>query len=85
MIYVLDLADVEGVRALRAVADFEGHFVPFLERVERNADELVGMEKEILLLTRDLDKAEALISEASDGSFLHTGCFLRDWIKASRQ
>ena len=65
------LAYLDGVRPLGALADFKGHFVSFAEFVERNADELVGMEEKILLLTRDLDKAEAFIREASDDSFLH--------------
>jgi hypothetical protein len=68
----LDLADVEGVRALRAVADFKRNFISFLELVERNVLEFVGMEEKILLAAFDFDKAEALLVLLDDYSFLHT-------------
>ena len=51
-------------RFLRA-ADFDAEFV------KRNADELVGMEKEIFVLALALDEAEALISDTGNCSFLH--------------
>ena len=61
---VLDLADVEGVWAFWAVADLKADLVSFLELVERNVLELVGMEEQILRTIRcsvDFDEAEALI------------------------
>ncbi len=46
---VLDLADVDGVWALWALTDFKGNLVPFLELVERNVLEFVGVEEKILV------------------------------------
>ena len=72
MIYVLDLADVEGVRALWAVADLKRDLVPLLELVERNVPELVGVEEEILCLAITLDEAEALVVLLDYYAVFHT-------------
>lgn len=68
----LDLADVEGVRALRALADLERDFVSLLELFERNVLEFVGMEEKVLGLAIALDETEALLVLLDDYSFLHT-------------
>ena len=71
----LDLADVESVRALRAVADLKRNLVPLAELVERNVLELVGMEEQVLRTVRcpvDFDEAEALIVLLDYGTILHT-------------
>ena len=60
----LDLADSEGVRALRAVSDCERNLVSFLELIERNVLELVRVEEKVLCAFRravDFNKAEALL------------------------
>lgn len=75
MIYVLDLADAEGVRALRAVTDSERDLVSLLELIERNVLELVGMEEEVLRAFRrafDLDEAEALLVLLDYCAVLHS-------------
>src|SRR3989344_2832073 len=57
----LDLADVERVRAFRAVPDLERDLVALLKLIERNVPELVGVEEKILRAFRraaHLDEAE---------------------------
>ena len=71
----LDLADVESVWALWAVADLKGYLVSLLELVERNVPELVGVEEEVLRTVRcsvDFDEAEALIVLLDYFTILHT-------------
>ena len=71
----LDLADVESVRALRAVADLKRNLVPLAELVERNVLELVGMEEQVLRTVRcpvDFDEAEALLVLLDYCTVLHT-------------
>ena len=68
----LDLADVEGVWAFWAVADLKRDLVSFLEFIERNVLELVGMEEKILCLAIAFDEAEAFLVLLDDYSFLHT-------------
>ena len=71
----LDLADVEGVLALRAVADLERDLVSLAELVERNVLELVGVEEEILRAVRlaiNFDEAEALVVLLDYCTVLHT-------------
>jgi len=71
----LDLADVEGVRTFRAVADFKRDFVSLLELVKRNVPELVGVEEQVLRTIRrsvDFDEAEALTVLLDYGTILHT-------------
>lgn len=71
----LDLADANGVRALRAVADGERNLVSLLELVERNVLELVGVEEKILrafCCAINLDEAKALIVLLYYGTILHT-------------
>ncbi len=65
-------ADLDRVRALRAFCDLEDESIAFTKFVEAYADELIRVEEDILLLTFDLDEAEALIGELFDSSFLHT-------------
>ena len=67
----LRAADFDGVETLWALSDFKCHDITFAEFVKRNADELVGMEKEIFVLALALDEAEALISDTGNCSFLH--------------
>ena len=71
----LDLADSDGVRALRAVADLEGDLVSLLKLVERNVLELVGMEEKILRAFRravDFNKAETLLVLLDYSTILHS-------------
>ena len=72
---ILDLADAEGVRALRTVSDGERNLVSLLEFVERNVLELVGMEEKILCAFRrsiNLDEAEALLVLLDYCAVLHS-------------
>jgi len=66
-----DAGDLDRVRPLRAVSDFESQLVTFAEFVEGNSDELVRVEEEILLLTLARDKPETLVGETGDSSCLH--------------
>ncbi len=71
----LDLADVEGVRAFWAVANLKRELVSFLELIERDVLELIGMEEKILRTVRcagNFDEAEALLVLLDDCSFFHT-------------
>lgn len=71
----LDFADVKGVRALWAFADLKGDLVAFLELIERNVLELVGMEEKILRTFRrafDFDEAEALLVLLDYCAVLHS-------------
>ena len=68
----LNLADVEGVWAFWAVADLKRDLVSFLELIERNVLELVGMEEKILCLAIAFDETEAFLVLLDDYSFLHT-------------
>ncbi len=63
-------ADLDCVETFRALSNFKRQFVTFAKFVERYADELVGVEKEILFLTIALDEPESLVSETGNGSFL---------------
>lgn len=65
------LADLDRVWTLGAFSDLKGHSVSFLKCVERNADELIGMEKEIFVLPLHLYEAEALIGKTGYCSLLH--------------
>ena len=67
-----DAGDLDRVRPLRAVSDFESQLVTFAEFVEGNPDELIRVEKEILFLTLARDKPETLIGETGDSSSLHS-------------
>ena len=69
---ILDFANANGVRTLRAVANLERNLVSLLELIERNVLELVGMEEKILIAAFNLDEAEALVVLLDDNSFLHT-------------
>jgi hypothetical protein len=69
--WTLGLADLGRVRSFRTLADLERDGITFAKRVERHTHELVGVEKEILFLTFDLDEAETLIGETGDSSCLH--------------
>ena len=74
-IYELDLADIESIRALRALSDLKRDFVSFLKLVKRNVLELVGMEEKIFVAVFgavDFDEAEAFVVLLDDYSFLHT-------------
>ena len=68
---LLRAADLDCVRALVALTDFEGERVAFTKVVERDADKLAGVEEEILLLAIALDEPETLIGETGDSSCLH--------------
>ena len=68
---VLDSADFDRVRALRAFCDLKADLVAFAEFVELYVDELVGVEKEIFFATFDFDEPETLIGETGNCSFLH--------------
>lgn len=69
----LDLRDLDGIRALWALADLKSHLVSFAKVVKSDIHELVGVEKEILFLSLDGDKPESLVSDAGDSSLLHSG------------
>jgi len=64
-------ANLDRVRPFRAVCYFKGYLVSLTKFVERNADQLVGVEKEILFLTLARDEPETLVSETGDSSCLH--------------
>ena len=68
----LDLGDVDGVRALWALADFERDLVSLAELIERNVLELVCVEEEVLSCAFILDEAEAFLVLLYYNSFLHT-------------
>ena len=71
----LDLADVDRVRALWALANLERDLVSLAELVERNVLELVGVEEEILRAVRlaiNFDEAEALVVLLDYCTVLHT-------------
>src|SRR3989344_3552684 len=71
----LDLADVERVRAFRAVPDLERDLVALLKLIERNVPELVGVEEKILRAFRraaHLDEAETFFVLLDDYSIFHT-------------
>ena len=71
----LDLADVDRVRALWALANLERDLVSLAELVERNVLELVGVEEEVLRAfcrSIDFDEAKALVVLLDDCSFFHT-------------
>jgi len=71
--YVLsNFADLDRVRPFRTVRDFKGDLVAFAKFVKRDADELVGVEKEISLLSLSLDEPETLIGETGNCSCLHS-------------
>ena len=72
-LFRLDLRDLNGVRALGALANLEFHLVAYLESIELNINELVGVEKEILSHSLDLDESETLVRKAGNSSFLHAG------------
>ena len=67
----LDAADLDGVGAFWALSDFKAYLVTFAKLIKAYADELVGVEEEILLLTLARDEPESLISETGDYSCLH--------------
>src|SRR3989344_7446588 len=67
-----DPADLDRVGPFRAVSDLKSQSVTFAEFVERYADEIVGVEKEILFLPLALDEPETLVGETSYSSCLHS-------------
>ena len=69
---LLDSADLDRVGSFRTVRNFKGHLVAFAKLIELYVHELVGVEKEILFLSFDLDEPETLFSESGDCSFLHS-------------
>ena len=79
----LDAADLDGVRSFRTFCDLEAYLVTFLEFVELNVGEFVGVEKEIFFATFNFDEPEAFVSETSDSSFLHGNG--KNFVIASRQ
>lgn len=68
----LRAADLDSVRAFVALTNLEREHVALAKIVKRDADELGGVEEEILLLAIALDEPESLISETGDSSFLHS-------------
>jgi hypothetical protein len=67
-----DAADLDGVRAHRALSDFNADLVPLAEFVELYVDELVGVEEEVFVLALYLDETESFVGQAGDCSFLHS-------------
>ncbi len=68
----LRLLYVDRVWSLGAVADLERYGVSNVEIIEGNADEILGMEEEILPHTFHLDESEAAVSDVGDSSLLHS-------------
>lgn len=68
----LRAADLDCVRTFVALTNLEREHVALAKIVKRDADELGGVEEEILLLAIALDEPESLISETGDSSFLHS-------------
>ncbi|TSC79809.1 MAG: hypothetical protein G01um101429_336 [Parcubacteria group bacterium Gr01-1014_29] len=66
-----NFADLDCVRSFRTVGNFKCHFVTFAKLVERNADKLVRVEKEIFFHALALDEPESLIGKTGNCSFLH--------------
>ena len=76
----LRLRNVRGERALWALAHFERNgdrltrVELLLEVVIRDANELLGMEEEILRHTLDFDETESFVRKSGNGTCLHTCC-----------
>lgn len=81
---VLGAAYFDSVRAFRSVGDLESDLVTLLEFVKRDADELVGVEKDIFFASFDFDEPESFIGETGNSSFLH-GNEKNSFVIASRQ
>ncbi len=67
----LDLADVEGVRALRALSNLKRNCISFTKLVERNVLELIAVEEEILFLTLLLDETKTLVGLFGYDTLVH--------------
>lgn len=70
-LFSLDLRNADGVLSFRTLANLESNLVTDAERVECYINELVGVEKEVLSHTLDLDEAESLVRKSGNSSFLH--------------
>src|SRR6185437_9116626 len=66
-----DAAYLDRIRSFRTLCDFKGQLVTFAQFVVLNADELVGVEKEIFFLAIALDEPESLRGKTGNSSFLH--------------